>query len=230
MKRPRTGLRRAYYRLRDWLKPNPDFFLRQVTGVVHVGGHLAEEREQYARRGLNVLWIEPIEECFNELVKAIAPYPKQSALCRLITNADDQDYPFHISSNHGGASSSILDLGKVTEFWPDTSYVKTLTLRSVTLSTLIRREQIDLARYNALVMDTQGSELLVLEGAREILPRFKFIKTEASDFELYRGGCQLADLDRFLAGHGFRRVKTVPFRSRKGLGTCCDAVYASGQV
>jgi FkbM family methyltransferase len=229
MKMPRTGLRRAYHRFQRWLKPNPDFFLRQTKGVVHVGAHLGEERELYAKHGLNVLWIEPMEQYYNQLVKAIAPFPNQRALCRLITDTDDQDYPFHISSNDG-ESSSILDLAQVNEMWPEVSYVKTLTLKSVSLSTLVKRERIDLARYDALVMDTQGSELLVLKGAREILSRFNFIKTEASDFELYKGCGQLADIDSFLGERGFRRVKTVPIRGKPGLGTCCDAVYASAAV
>lgn len=229
MKRPRTGLKRAYHRVRRWLKPNPDFFLPQCSGVVHVGAHLGEERELYARHGLNVLWIEPMEEYYDQLVKAIAPFPNQSALCHLITDRDDQDYSFHISSNDGGASS-ILDMANVNELWPEISYVKTLTLKSVSLSTLVKRERTDLARYDALVMDTQGSELLVLKGAQEILSRFKFIKTEASDFELYKGCCQLADLDAFLGERGFRRVKTVPFRGRQGLGWCYDAVYSSPPI
>jgi FkbM family methyltransferase len=217
-------LKRAFYRLVRWLNPGADFFLSQISGVIHVGGHLGEEREPYARHGLNVLWIEPMEEYFAQLVKAIAPFPKQKALCRLITDLDDQDYPFHISSNNG-ESSSILDLAKHKEIWTDVTYVKTLILKSVSLSTLIERERINLALYDALVMDTQGSELLVLKGAQNILANFKFIKTEAADFEVYKGCCQLVDLDEFLAGQGFRRCKTVRFRGKQDLGWCYDAVY-----
>jgi FkbM family methyltransferase len=224
MNRPQTGLKRAFYRLVRRLKPGADFFLTQISGIIHVGGHLGEERELYAEHRLNVLWIEPMEEYFAQLVKASAPFPKQKALCRLITDLDDQDYPFHVSSNNG-ESSSILDLAKHKEIWTDVTYVKTQILKSVSLSTLIERDRIDLALYDALVMDTQGSELLVLKGAQDILPNFKFIKTEAADFEVYKGCCQLADLDRFLAGHGFRRCKTVRFRGKHGLGWYYDAVY-----
>ena len=54
------------------------------------------------------------------------------------------------------------------DVWPKVDFTKTITLRSSTLATLLARERIDPQRYDALVMDTQGSELLVLQrrGAR----------------------------------------------------------------
>jgi FkbM family methyltransferase len=225
MNRPRTGLKRAYNHI-VYLLHNPDFFLPRTRGVVHVGGHVAQERQLYAKYGLNVLWIEPIEENFTQLIQGIVAFPKQRALRRLITDVDDQEYPFHVSNNTG-ASSSILDLGKHKQVWPKVGYIKTLMFKSVTLSTLFKREQIDMSLYDALVMDTQGSELLVLKGAETLLSNFKFIKTEAANFEMYKGGCQLRDLDNFLEGRAFRRIRTVRIKGKMGVGTVYDAVYTS---
>ena len=42
--------------------------------------------------------------------------------------------------------------------------------------------------WDALVMDTQEPELLILKGAEPMLSQFKYIKTEAADFESYVGG------------------------------------------
>jgi hypothetical protein len=35
-------------------------FLRDVTGVIHVGANTGQERFLYRLFGLNVIWIEPI--------------------------------------------------------------------------------------------------------------------------------------------------------------------------
>jgi FkbM family methyltransferase len=202
-----------------------DFFLRRVSGIIHVGAHLGQECDRYAENGLNVLWIEPNRRIFQTLSKALRLYPKQTALSYLVTDADDKDYTLHISSNNG-ASSSIFEFGAHKEIWPEVTFTEAIPLKSITLSSLVKRERVDLGRYDALVMDTQGSELLVLKGAADILGSFKFIKTEAADFEVYKGCCRLADLDLFLSAHHFRRVRKKRFAHKSGVGSCYDVVYS----
>jgi FkbM family methyltransferase len=206
------------------LLPGPDFFLRKVSGVIHVGAHVGQERDLYARYGLNVLWLEPNPQVFERLAEGIKDYPAQKALPYLATDVEGKEYTFFISSNEG-ASSSILAPGEVKELWPEVTFTKTIALKSVTLSSLVARGEIEINRYDGLVMDTQGSELLVLKGAMDLLDRFKFIKTEASDFEVYKGCCQLADLDTFLKARGFKRVRTKRFAHQPGVGSCYDVTY-----
>src|SRR6266404_1018899 len=55
-------------------------YLRQVSGVIHVGANTGQERYLYASYGLDVLWIEPIPSAFDELCKNISVLPKQRAL------------------------------------------------------------------------------------------------------------------------------------------------------
>ena len=77
---------------------------------------------------------------------------------------------FHIASNEG-ASSSILPLAKHREMWPDISFLNDITLKSTTLTMFVRKEKVNLADFQALVLDTQGSELMILKGASAVLPR-----------------------------------------------------------
>jgi FkbM family methyltransferase len=207
-------------------KPQPEFFLKKVSGVVHIGANRGQERDVYAAHDLNVLWIEPIPEVFCELRKRIASTPKQSALCQLVTDVDEREYSFHISNNQA-ESSSIFDLAQHKELWPDVFFTKSITLKSATLSSLVKREFIDLSKYDALVMDTQGSELLILKGAVDVLPAFRFIRTEVPDFAAYRNCCQLSDMDEFLGQHGFCRVATSRFARKAGVGSYFDVTYAN---
>jgi hypothetical protein len=90
---------------------------------------------------------------------------------------------------------------------------------------LLKKECIDINNYDALVMDTQGSELLVLKGAASLLPKLKFIKTEVCDFESHAGCCQLRDLEQFLKQYGFREFARQPFATRAEGGTYYDVIY-----
>ena len=177
-------------------------FLRGGRGVIHVGAHVGQERHVYAQYKLNALWIEPIPELFAALRQNLSGFSRQRAVNCLVTDRDGVEYPFHITSNAGG-SSSIFSLAQHEDIWPEVKHSATITVTSKTLPTLLKDEQLDVANYDVLVMDTQGSELLVLEGAAPILDRFRVIKTEVADFRAYEGGCQLADVDAFMQRHGF---------------------------
>lgn len=211
-------------RLRRWFGPDPNRFLRSVHGVIHVGANVGQERELYARHGLDVLWIEPIPDVFVTLNANLEGFPRQRALQALVTDRNDHEYEFHVANN-AGESSSIFDLKQHKEVWPKVAFTRSIALRSVTLPTLLEREGIDPRAYDALVMDTQGSELLVLKGAESLLPRFAYIKTEVPDFEAYAGCVQLAELTAFLAARGFIELTRNQFASRAAGGHYYDVVY-----
>ena len=197
--------------VRSMIKRDPDRFLRKVSGVIHVGANTGQERKLYAEYGLRVIWIEPIPEVFEKLKENVAEFSQQRALKCLVTDQDNVAYPFHIANNEGH-SSSILDLNLHKDIWPQVAYEKTITLRSKTLPSLLEEEHVDCSEYDSLIMDTQGSELLVLKGAVSILKNFTYIKTEVPDFESYTGCCQLTDISSFLAFRGyseFSRQKNV---------------------
>ena len=214
-------------RLRRLFAPDPDRFLRSARGVVHVGANVGQERGLYDGYGLDVLWIEPIPDVFAALSANIAGFPRQRALERLVTDRDDASYEFHVANNDG-QSSSILELKEHRDVWPKVAFTRTITLQSSTLATLFAREKIDASRYDALVMDTQGSELLVLRGAEPLLGGFNFIKTEAPDFEAYAGCAMLEDIERYLGARGYAEVARHRFASRPSGGHYYDVLYARG--
>lgn len=203
---------------------SPDDFLKKAKGVIHIGANEGQERDLYARRGLNVIWIEPIPEVFEVLKKNIKNYPDQIAFQYLITDKDGAEYDFHIANNQG-ASSSIYDIKLHKDIWPEVTYQKSIKLRSVTLATMVKKEAVNLKNYDALVIDTQGSELLVLKGAASILPSFKFIKAEVPDFEAYSGCSQLKDVAKFLTSCGFKEYTRHKFAEHPKGGAYYDILF-----
>ena len=201
-----------------------DRFLEEISGVVHVGANLGQERELYMSHGLSVIWVEPIPEVYARLNSNVRGFKNQRAFQALLTDVDDKEYEFHIANNDG-ASSSILELKQHKDIWPHIHYTTTLRLKSITLASLFFRESIDASKYQALIMDTQGSELLVLQGSIPVLSGFRFIQTEVADFESYEGCCQLSQLNAFMTEHGYRKFSRRKFASRAKGGNYFDVVY-----
>ena len=211
-------------RLKSIFKVNPNKFLKKINGIIHVGANTGQEIGLYARYGLSVVWIEPIPEVFETLKVNLKNFPKQVALKGLVTDFDNVNYQFHLANNNG-ASSSILDLKLHQDIWPDVSFEKTIHLQSLTLPSLLKINNIKLAEFDMLVMDTQGSELLVLEGSKSIMHNFKYVKTEVPDFEAYKGCCQLKDLQSFMINHGYIEVYRNKFASHPNGGSYYDIMY-----
>jgi FkbM family methyltransferase len=201
-----------------------DSFLDKTIGVIHVGANSGQERDQYRRHGLAVVWIEPIEEVFDELVTNIVDYPEQLAFRELITDYDGKAYEFKIANNYG-ASSSIYEFGEHKDIWPSVQYTGSRTLKSLTLETFFARHNIKPHHYPALVMDVQGAELPVLRGAGNQLLKFRFVKAEAADFESYIGGATLSDLQEHLAKFGFEEISRVEFAKHENGGRYWDVLW-----
>ncbi len=195
-------------------------YLKAAHGVIHIGAHTGQERDLYG--DLPVVWIEALPVAFKVLCEQIADRPKQRAFNYLV--ADGRRHKFGVSNN-AGQSSSIFDFALHKELWPDVGHVASLDVDSVTLAKIIDRHGLDLNVYDALVLDVQSAELLVLQGAGDYLARFKWIQAEACDFEAYRGGCQLKDLDEYLGSRGFVREKLFAGQGRAGVGVCFEAMY-----
>ena len=199
-------------------------FLGEARGVIHVGANTGQERDLYAGHGLPVVWIEPIPEVFERLRRNIEGYPGQRAYQALIADEDGRSYTFHIADNDG-ESSSIFDLGDHRDVWPEVSYARRITVEGITLASFLERHAVDVAAFDTLVLDTQGSELLVLKGAEPILPGIAQVWTEAADFEAYRGGARLDEIGDFLSGRGFREAGRRVFADRPQGGAYYDVLY-----
>jgi FkbM family methyltransferase len=211
-------------RAKSLLKKNPNAAFRKVKGVIHVGGNTGQEIELYDQHGLSVVWIEPIPEIYEILKSNLAGFPRQIAIKSLVTDVDNVEYQFHLANNNG-ASSSILNMELHKDIWPEIVYDKTIVLLSKSLPAVLKENNIDNEQYDMLVMDTQGSELLVLKGAVPILQGFTYIKTEVPDFESYKGCCQLKDLKLFMDQNGFREYSRHQFAKHPSGGGYYDITY-----
>jgi FkbM family methyltransferase len=223
-----TASRHIAGRLRRYISRrlygDPNDYLKLCSGVIHVGANTGQERDLYARHQLKVAWIEPIPEQFEKLRQNVRSLPDQIAINALIADADGKPCTFHVSNN-SGLSSSILDLHGHKDIWPDVHYIRDISMKSSTLKTALETRGIDPGQYDALVLDTQGSELLVLQGAKEIVRQFRFIKAEAADFESYRNCATVDQLCSYLESFGFLAERKDRFAKRTSGGAYYDILF-----
>lgn len=196
-------------------------------GIIHIGANKGQEAEEYSPR--DVLWIEPIPCIFEILKKTISKYDNQIAINSLVTDKDDVEYDFHIASNSNHQSSSILDLKLHKKIWPKIHYIETIKLNSKTLPTIIKNNDIDISKYDTIVLDTQGSELLILKASISILKKIRHIVLEVADFESYKDCCTVKDIENFFSSVGFERKRLTPFKRRSNL-TYYEAEYINMEI
>ena len=189
------------------------------TGVLHIGAHEGREIETYDRA--NVAHV-----CFVEANPDLAARLRDKFKGRddvtVVENAI-ADQPgtmqFHITSMD--QSSSLLELHKHRDVYPEIVPTKTIDVATTTIDRLFSEGRIERDLYNVIALDIQGAEYLALLGAKETLPHVDAVHTEINYEELYKGGANISDLDRLLGEAGFIRVRTVTPHH----GTWGDALY-----
>jgi FkbM family methyltransferase len=203
-----------------------DVFLNECTGVVHIGANTGQERFIYDKAGLNVLWIEPIPQVYKKLLNNIRFFPKQKALEYLIADIDHEKTSFFVTNN-GGESSSMMPLALHKDIWPRVKHEVEITLMTRRYDTVCRDNEINNKEFQALIIDTQGSELRVLAGFGTLLSDFKYIKLEVADFEAYVGCCQLGEVIAYLEERGFFENSRRIFAKHREGGMYYELVFQS---
>jgi FkbM family methyltransferase len=189
-------------------------------GVVHVGAHEAQELEAYEEHSVGpVVWIEANPEVYRRLLARIEGRPGHRAFQFAAHERDGLDVDLNVMAYD--MSSSILYPKRHLELYAWNVVTRKVKVPTRTLDAFFRSEGLRAEEYNFLNMDIQGAELLALRGAREHLRHFDYVYLEVNDDELFENCGRTADIDAFLAPHGFRR--TVTRMRDDGWG---DAFYA----
>jgi FkbM family methyltransferase len=199
-------------------------FMQTITGLIHVGANSGQERGAYYQLGLDVLWIEADPDVFRRLRENIMEYPQQHAINALLADVDGAELEFFVANNEG-QSSSIFEFSGHTRAWPEVTYVGRHRFVARRLDRLVEECQIPLEKYQALILDVQGAELRVLEGATAILPAFAWIQMPVADFDAYRGAPALSEIASFLLRRGFEEADRFQTNHFPGLGNTMELLF-----
>jgi len=176
-------------------------------GIIHIGAHLMEEREDYLSYGLNnTVWIEANPKIYDKINHINNQKTSEKIYNFAISDIDNQKYKFNVTNN--GESSSILELDKHKEYHPHVFVTEILEVNSKRIDTLIRENDINIINYDFINIDIQGAELLAIKGFGELLNNVKFIYTEINTNSIYKDCALVSEIDEYLSKYGFNRVET----------------------
>ncbi len=183
--------------LREYLN---EFYLRQCNGILHIGAHAAEEAQIYEDLGKKVLWIEGDPEVFSKLRLNIENFPRQEAICALLSDKNGSA-EFYVTDNHG-FSSSLHPLTEKGHDWT----LKVVSVKNLETSRFDDLDISNLHDYDFWVIDVQGHEFEVLNGALNSLSVAKWLLVEISTRQFYEGQKVFSEVDALLQSIGFVRL------------------------
>lgn len=129
---------------------------------------------------------------------------------------------FHVTNSP--ACSSLLPpnvsfLASFVELGDAFTVLKTVPVETIALGEALRAEGI--AHADVLELDTQGTELEILEGAADLIDRGVLaVKAEVEFSPMYLGQALFADVDAFMRYHDFQLFDLSRYRVRReGLTT-----------
>jgi len=166
-----------------------------IKGIVHIGGHNAEERDFYGMK-LPVLWVEGHPDYATKMIENLKWEPWQVGYEALLSDVDDVEVDFWITKDE--FASSMFKPKEHQDLFPHAPIVDKIRLRTKRFDTFIKENDIDINKYNVLVLDVQGAELQVLKGLGEYFQYFPVIISEFSRIDLYENGPRLSDLYEYL--------------------------------
>ena len=163
-----------------------------ITGVIHVGVNDGYEMPRYVGMGIeNVIGIDPLPSVHDIHRKLGIP------TYQLALGNRTRETKLYIPEDPGGSSllpsrealKQILDVVEM----PFTSFVAMVNL--------------DLGKFDCLVLDVQGYELEVLRGMGELVRRFRFFNIECSRDanHLYVGEPAAEEVIAYLDGYGIKQ-------------------------
>ena len=188
----------------------------KIQGVIHIGAHYGEEYDDYVKVGIkNMMFFEPIKASCEKLMKKVVCSDTVQVFRIALGNKTGLD-EMNVEKANQGQSNSLLLPGTHLTQYPQIKFVGKEQVVVMRLDDIV----FDRSQFNMINIDVQGYELEVFKGAIETLPFIDVIYSEINTEQVYRGCCQVEELDEFLGKFGFSRVMTD--LSPKSWG---DAVY-----
>lgn len=173
----------------------------EVKKIIIVGGYLGNEVSRLLKSYHNsdIIIFEASERYRVALDKKFQRNERVTIRPVAISNYEGKINFFETNLKGSG---SILKVGALAEVAYGIEQRESFEVNCSTLDLEILDSECD-----CLWIDVQGAELLVLEGAKELLLRTKSIFIEVSKYkDLYEGSVTMKELEAFLSKYGFEHT------------------------
>ena len=201
----------------------------QIEVVLDVGANTGQFAKSLRQSGFGgkIISFEPLSSAWKELKENSEKDELWIVADRVALGNEIGVVEINIAGN--SASSSILSMESTCkEAAPESAYIDQ---EEAPLSTLDHLFQIMLAAHLSgnlfLKIDTQGYELMVLEGAKSLLTHVHLVELEISFVELYTGQVLYRQIIDYMEEQGFTLWSIFPMFSDKSTSRMlqADAIF-----
>jgi FkbM family methyltransferase len=167
---------------------------------------------------LRLIGFEPDEVAFKELQAGKAAPGVRTYINTGLFNAP-QEVEFNFTRNRG-CSSILVPNMELLKYFPEPQRYDVLassTLKTTTLDLALSEAEVE--DLDFIKLDTQGTELFILQGATTVLSRSVFgVEVEVEFAEIYHGQPLFSDVDKLLREHGFALFDLKAIHWKRELG------------
>ena len=170
-----------------------------LNGILHIGAHLCEEKQEYNNAGVedkDIVWIEGNEDLYRlNKEKGV-----QNLFHALIADCE-KNVTFYLTNNK--ASSSIYPLDVHKYMYPDIIETEQRSMKTTTIPNLFSYYNLSPSKYNIWCLDIQGAEYDALCGGVDFLQYVDAIYVEVNFKTMYKDIALSDKLYEMLSKHGF---------------------------
>ncbi len=176
----------------------------------------------------NFLLCEPNSEHKDSLVSLQFEQGAQGARFLLSNKllGDRNGFAQYFSNANANTGNSIYR-ENTRHFSSDNREVSVKMLQMTTLEDLVNEKIGKEECIDFLKIDSQGAELDILRGGKELLPSISILLLEMSLVDYNINGAKFADIFNFLDKNGFSLVEIVDLQRRKGVLIAVDALFVN---
>jgi len=175
-------------------------------------------------KSATIIAFEPIEKMFK-IAKELNEPNKNVNIKNIGLFNSIGEQEINITANY--LSSSINELN-TTEINAQSSDQQTkfqiIEKQKIRTSTL-DEETRNLAEILLIKIDTQGSELVILNSGKEALAKTHLLLIEMNNHDMYKDGCQYYEVDEFMRQQNFKLVDVIVTYRPDGVMQEYDAIY-----
>lgn len=189
-----------------------------LTGVLHIGMHQAEEYDFYKQLGISNMFFVEANRMLCDMVANthIGQDPSVKILNAAIFSVSGLDVELNVTNNY--QSSSLLQLKEHRNIYPHIINVDTIKVKTHTLDECMNMCE-DPSVYNFLVLDIQGVELEAMKGLTD-WDNIDLVYTEVNYKEMYDKCALEPQVTEFLKEKGFEKIQEIDTGAGWG-----DALY-----
>lgn len=169
--------------------------IKNVNGIIHVGAHLGEEKQEYG--STPVIWIEGNPRVVGKLKNNVGD---DIVIPRALSNIS-KTTTFNIATDSG--SSSLNEFETHTIRYPGIDVKHKIIVNTYPFSVIVEEFNIDVLKYNFLVLSAGGSELDILIGFDRYFDFIDYIFTKYYDENIFKKCPSLKMLKNYLISHGY---------------------------